>query len=532
MCANVTDVGFQVRGFTSNQDIQNRQITSNLIINLKKEFTPDFRADVLLGNNVIDSKYEDVGARGEGLLIPQFYDISNATNIFPLYDYTQSRLVGAFGQLELAYKNYLTLRASGRNDWTSSLPKENNSFFYPSAGLSFVFSDAFKLNEKVVDYGKIFVTYAETGKGTGPYRVGSYFESAPRFPFGTTPGFRKSVFIGSENLRPERTKAIEFGLEARFFNRIGFELAYFDQKTIDQIVSIPVSNATGVASVVTNSGEINNKGIELSMNISPIRTKAFEWNMRLNFTKLKGVVNSIAEGIDRVIVYDGIYIVNQLLPGGRVGDLYGFNMLRDSLTGQLKIGANGYPLVNSTNLVKVGNAIPDFTTALTNTLSFKGVRLSAQLEWRKGGDVYDMGRRNAMRNGNIKITELRHETVVFKGVLADGTPNTKEVEVDADNFYRSGALYNATADMLLQDASWLRLRNLSLSYTVPNTILKKTKFSDLRISFTGNNLWLNTPYVGFDPEAMQNGAGSNAYGFAGLTIPSVRSYAIGINTSF
>jgi hypothetical protein len=498
----------------------------------KKDINKDLRATLLVGHSVFDNKNEEVGGRGEGLVIPQFYDISNTTNLFPIYDWYQTRLIGAFSELTLDYKGFLFLNASGRNDWTSTLPKANNSFFYPSVGLSFVFSDALKINEKVLTYGKIRASYAETGKGTGAYLVGSYFESAGRFPFGTTPGFSRSTTIGAENLRPERTKGIELGLELRFFNRIGLDITYFDQNTIDQIFRIPISNAIGFARLVANSGEINNKGIELSLNITPIKTKDFKWDARLNFTKMSGTVKSVATGIDKVIVYDASYIQNQLVPGGRVGDLYGYTLLRDSISGQLKIGANGYPTVNSTVLKKVGNALPDFIAALTNTITYKGLSLGAQLEWKKGGQVYDMGRRNSIRNGNIKITELRHELVVFKGILPDGTQNTKEVEVDADNFYRSGALYNVTADMLLQDASWVRLRNVSLSYTLPTNRIKNTRLSALSVSLIGNNVWLNTPYVGYDPEAMQNGSGSNSFGFAGLTIPAVKSYSIGLNATF
>ncbi len=527
-----TDVGSQVKGFTIDDNIQSRQLNSNLLLTAKKDINKDLKATLLVGQSVLDNKSEEVGGRGEGLVIPQFYDISNSTNLFSIYDWTQTRLIGVFGELNLDYKGFLFLTASGRNDWTSTLPKANNSFFYPSVGLSFVFSDALKINDKILTYGKIRASYAETGKGTGAYLVGSYFESANRFPFGTTPGFSRSTTIGAENLRPERTKGIELGLEMRFFNRIGFDLTYFDQNTIDQIFRIPTSNAVGFARLVANSGEINNKGIELSVNITPIKTKDFKWDARINFTQMRGTVKSVAAGVDKVIVYDATYIQNQLVPGGRVGDLYGYTLLRDSISGQLKIGANGYPTVNSTVLKKVGNALPDFTTALTNTFSYKGLSLGAQLEWRKGGQVYDMGRRNSIRNGNIKLTELRHELVVFKGVLADGTPNTKEVEVDADNFYRSGALYNVTADMLLQDASWVRLRNVSLSYNLPANMLKSTRLSTLSISFTGNNIWLNTPYVGYDPEALQMGSGGNAFGFAGLTIPSVRSYSIGLNATF
>lgn len=528
-----TDVGTAVKGYTVNTNIQNRQINSNLILTAKKDITKDLKAQLLLGSSTFDSKFEEIGARGEGLVIPQFYDISNTTNVYSLYDFSQTRLIGAFADLGLDYGGYLFLNASGRNDWTSTLPKANNSFFYPSVGASFVFTEAFKLDEKVFTYGKIRASYAETGKGTDPYLVGSYFESAPRFPFGTTAGFRRSTTIGADDLRPERTKGIELGLEMRFLsNRFGFDLTYYDQNTIDQIFRIPVSNGTGFSQFVANSGQINNKGIELSLNLTPFRAKDFEWNMRLNFTRNRGTVKSVAEGIDRIVAFDGFYIVNQLVPGGRVGDLYALNqMARDSATGQLKIGANGYPVLNTT-LAKVGNAMPDFMAALTNTLSFKGLSVSAQIEWKSGGDVYDMGRRNSIRNGNIKFTEIRNQLVVFKGIGTDGQPNTKEVEIDADNFYRSGTLWNGSSDLLLQDASWFRLRNVSLSYTVPAQLLKKTKFSNLSLTLAGNNLWLNTPYVGFDPEALQNGSGSNAFGFAGLTIPSIKSYSIGLNATF
>ncbi len=527
-----TDVGTVVKGYLVNDNIQSRQISSNLLFTVKKQITNDLKAQLLLGNSVFDNQYEELGIRGEGLVIPQFYDITNTTNLFPFYDFGQTRLIGAFADLNLDYKGYLYLNASGRNDWTSTLPKANNSFFYPSVGVSFLFAEAFKLDQDIFTYGKIRASYAETGKGTDSYLVGSYFESAPRFPFGTVAGFRRSTLIGAEDLRPERTKGLEFGLEMRFLNRFGFDFTYYDQKTIDQIFRIPITNATGFSQLVANSGEINNKGIELAVNITPIKLRDFKWDMRVNFTQNRGTVQSVAAGIDKIVVYDATYISSQLVPGGRVGDLYGYNFIRDSATGQVKIGANGYPLVNSSVFTKVGNALPDFTTSLMNTLSFKGLSVSAQIEWKKGGDVYDMGRRNSIRNGIIQVTELRNQLVVFKGIGTDGQQNTKEVEVDADNFYRSGALYNATADILLQDASWWRLRNVSVSYVVPENLLKKTKFSGLSITFTGNNLWLNTPFVGFDPEALQNGASSNAYGFAGLTIPSVKSYSVGLSATF
>jgi TonB-linked SusC/RagA family outer membrane protein len=533
---NVTDVGSQVGGFTIDETFLSRQINSNFLVTIQKDITEDLKGRLLVGNSVFDNKLENVGMRGEGLVIPQFYDISNARNFFPLYDFSQSRLVGTFADFSLDWKGYLFLQATGRNDWTSTLPDGNNSFFYPSVGLSFIFTEALKLPE-FFTYGKIRASYAETGKGTSAYLTSRYFEAAPRLPFGADPatsiaGFRQSLVIGDPNLRPERTKGTEFGLEMRFFkNRFGFDVTFFEQKTIDQIFRVPVTNATGYSLYVTNSGAINNKGIELSANVVPVKTKGFTWDMRFNFTKMAGTVESIAEGSDRVLVFDATWVVNQLVPGGKVGDLYGF-MYNRNANGQLIIDANGFPTVDRTKLQLAGNAIPDFITSLTNSFSYKGLTLSGLFEWRKGGDVYDMSLRNSIRNGIYKGTEVRHQMVVFNGVLADGTPNTKEVNLDRPAFYNNENRYTAAADMLVQDASWLRLRNVNLSYLLPKKLLQKTPFSTLSLSVIGNNLWLNTPYKGFDPEAMANGAGSNAFGFAGLTIPAVRNVSVGLNVTF
>ncbi|NJN35626.1 MAG: TonB-dependent receptor [Saprospiraceae bacterium] len=527
-----TDVGSQVNGFTINQEIKSKFINSNLLVTLKKNLTPDLEATLLMGHTVFDTKSEDFFVRGEGLVIPQFYDISNATNFFSFYDFSQSRTEGLFANVDLSYKRFLNFSASFRRDVTSTLIKPNNSFYYPSVSLGVILNEAFKL-PRFVSFAKIRASYAETGKGTSPYLTGGYFGSAANFPFGTTPGFRRSSVIGSPDLRPERTKGVELGLDFQFFdNRFGFEFTYFDQSTIDQIFSIPVSNATGYSRFVANSGEINNKGVELIVNATPIKTKDFRWNAMINFTQTRGKVVSVAEGIDRVLIYDPGFIVSQAVPGGNVGDLFGFPYRRDSASNQLLIGTDGYPIVDLTSLKKVGNAFPDFIAAMTNTITFKGFSLAGQFEWKSGGDVYDMSMRNSFRNGVLKGTERRHELVVFKGVKADGTQNTTPVEVDGGAFYRSEGRYASAADVLLQDASWLRLRSISLGYTLPADLLRKSPFSTATITFSGNNVWLNTPYRGADPEASQNGSGSNAFGFAGLTIPAVRSYSVALNFSF
>jgi outer membrane receptor protein involved in Fe transport len=542
---NVTDVGSQVGGFTTNENFNSRVLTSNLLATVQTNLGNNAKLRFLAGNSVIDNRSENVGSRGEGLVVPGFYDITNTRNVFPFYDFAQSRLVGVFGDLNLDYKGFMYLSASARNDWTSTLPEGNNSFFYPSVGAGFVFSEIpnFKM-PSFISYGKIRGSYAETGKGTSPYRVGSYFESAPRFPYGPPrnpadvtsrdpiPGFRQRVTVGVPNLRPERTQGFEVGLEMMFLKRrLGFDVTYFDQKTIDQIFPVPVSNASGYASVVTNAGTIRNKGVEVTLNLTPFKSKDFTWDMRVNFAQLRGTVEEVDTSVGTVTVFDGAWIASRMVKGGRVGDLYGYRF-RYAADGQLLIGTDGFPIVDLSRLVLAGNAMPDFTSALINTFDWKGLALSFQIEWRQGGDVYDMGLRNSIRNGIVQETERRHELVVFKGVKADGTPNTTQVEIEGDNFYRSSARYNAASEVILQDASWVRLRVVSLSYNLPKKWLASSPFGSFALNVTGNNLFLNTPYKGYDPESLQNGAGNNAFGFSGLTTPAVRSVNLGLNMTF
>ncbi len=527
-----TDAGAQVRGFLVDQNFAFREINSNFLVTLSRKFNEDISGKIILGNSIWDVRSESNFQRGEGLTVAGFFDISNTANLTAGNTLALNRLIGNFAEATIDYKNFLYLSGSFRNDVSSTLPKGNRSFYYPSIAASFVFSDAFKLPENIISFGKIRLSYAEVGKATRPYQIGTYYGAATNFPFGTVNSYRQSTLIGSQDLRPERTKGMEAGLEMRFFkNRFGFDLTVFNQRSIDQILEIPVSNTTGFARLVDNSGEITNEGIELGVNISPIKTKNFTWNIDANWSTFSGTVNSVAEGIGEIITFDGFYIVNKLVPGGKVGDLYGFKY-RKHENGQLLIDASGYPNTNTTEYVKVGNALPDWLGGITNTFEWKGIRLSGLLEFKHGGDIYDLSLRNSIRNGNIKMTERRHEEVIFKGVTADGQPNTKAVEIEGENFYRSELRFPAASEVLLQDASWVRLRNISLGYSLPKSALRRLPFNALSVNLTGNNVWLNTPYRGYDPEASQFGSGSNAFGFAGLTNPGVRNYTVGLNVTF
>ena len=530
-----SDVGAQILGYITEETVESRLTSSDLLLTATKKFSDDLTLRFLAGNQVIDNKFQSSFIRGERFGVPNFFNIKNATAFFSSREDPRSRLVGVFGDLSLEYKSYLFLTASARNDWTSTLPKDSRSFFYPSVGMSLLFTEALKLPDNFLSYGKIRASYAESGKGTNPFQIGTYYDFLT--PFGAASQTRISTSTSDPTLRPERTKEIEFGTDLRFFkNRFGIDFTYFNRTSVDLIQPLPVSNTTGFARYVSNVGEIRNKGIELAVNTTPIKTKDFRWDLNFNFTKFSGDVIRISDSIQQFDLFDaGSYnttpIAYRYKAGGKVGDLYGYQY-RKHASGATLIGANGFPTVNTTQYVLVGNAIPDFVTAANTSFSYKGFMVSGLFEWRKGGEMVDLSQRNSVRNGILKNTERRYEQVVFKGVLADGTTNTIPVEINENTLYRDFNRYNSASEVLLQDGSWLRLRNISVGYSLSSALLKKSPFSAFTIRVTGNNLWLDTPYRGYDPEGNQFGSSSNIFGFTGLVTPPTRNYSIGLNVGF
>ncbi|GLR15646.1 SusC/RagA family TonB-linked outer membrane protein [Portibacter lacus] len=525
-----TDVGSQVGGFIIEEQINYSEITSNLYLRASKQLTPDFTGSLTVGNNITDIKFSSINTRGEGFSLENFYDLSNTSNVFASKNASRQRLVGLFGIASFGFKDYLYLDLTARNDWSSTLPVENRSFFYPSASLSWVVSEMTDLPD-FFTFLKLRGSWAQVGKDAGPYQIGIFYSGASNFPFNGVNGFSQSSVAGDFNLKPETTTSTEFGLDLRVLqNRIGIDFTYFKQNSKDQIIPVPVSNATGYSRFITNAGEIENSGVELLLNLNPVSTKDFSWDMSINYSKMTSKVISIKEGIDEIIFFDD-RITSKLVPGGKVGDLYGWDFDR-SEDGQLLIGSNGFPQINFDSTILVGNAYPDFTAGMTNTFTYKGLSLGFLLEWRSGGDVYDRGFRNSLRNGLLAETERRHEEVIFDGVLADGSPNNIPVEINGESLYRDGNRYNNAYQILLQDASWFRVRRVSLGYSLPSKMLNKQYISSARISFSGNNLFLSTPARGYDPEINYFGSGSNIAGYTGLQTPATRSYFVSLDLNF
>lgn len=537
------DLANATGGFIAEDRVSFRDITSNLFLTYQNKFSDDFDYTIMLGNTLQKNYSDLISARGEGFALPLFYDLSNTANLYNSRATIQSKYAAIFGSAKFGFRNALFVEVTGRNDWSSTLPSNNNSYFYPSVSLGYVFTDLHNLSNNILNYGKLRASFAQVGKSAAPYSNGPYYVSAAGFPFNGIPGARRSSILADSLLKPEMQKAYEVGLELRFLqDRINLDVSLYQSSNTDQILPVPIAYTGGFSTFITNSGSIRNRGIEVELTGSPIKNKNFNWNIILNWSMNRSRVMSIKEGITEIPFYNEGRITNKLVVGGSAADLYGIAYKRDE-QGKLIIKDNaaagiqiGRPDITSTSpdqWVKVGNAIPDWIGSINNSFSYKGFTLSALLEWKQGGDMFDVTMRNAIRNGVLKITENRYQEVIFDGVKAsDGKPNDIPTILD-DAYYRDANVFNNIADVIVQDASWIRLRNISLGYDVPKRLFSNSRFiQSANVSVTGSNFILHTPFKGYDPQSTSFGSGYNVYGFTGSNIPNYSSFIFALNLTF
>jgi TonB-linked SusC/RagA family outer membrane protein len=525
------DGGSQVGGFVLNQNINSTALESNLLIALSKKWSEDFTTDLTLGHQISDSKLDYDQARGEGLNVPGINEIGNTTNFFINNNVTQLRNMGVFGELKLGYKDRLFLSLTGRNDWLSTLPSQNRSFFYPSASLAYDISSAFEKND-IFTFGKIRASWAEVGKGPGFGDVGQYFIVDSDFPFGGTGGYRRSTNLGDLNIVPEKNQSTEFGVDLRFLkDRVRIDYAYFNTRVKDQIFTVGTAYSSGLSGITRNAGDFEVFGHELLVSADIIQKDHFKWGLILNWSTSEGKVLEIPDDIESIIFANSGFagVTSEIRAGDKMGTLYGYKWRYEN--GERYIASNGFPVVDLSERVKVGNAFPDFISSIGSNFKWKGIGFNFLLEYKKGGDLYDSGLRNSIRNGNPQSTALREPTVL-SGVMDNGNggfvTNTVEGNL-SQNYYRSSTQYNRASEVLVQDASWVKVRNLSLSYDLSSKLLTSLKLSKVSLSVNANNLLLWTPFDGFDPEGNQYSAGSNVYGFTGLSVPISESYSFAIN---
>ena len=542
-------------GFVYQYNTQFRSLTSTFTASGTTKIGDNLNATLRLGHDLYDRRVRSFGAEGNELTVYNYFDLRNAKTIVPVQGAEDYRLMGVFGELTLDYKDFLFLTLTGRNDITSSLRAPNNSFFYPSASLGYVFSQQFEL-PNYVSLGKIRASYAKIGKDALPYSTTTGFSSYTSLPAGLT-GFTRGSLLGDPNLRPEFTETYEGGLELGFFgNRLGLDLTYYYSLSKDQIINVNVTSATGYARAAINSGTMRNQGIELVLRGTPVQKGNFNWDVNFNFSANRNRIISIREGLTEITYasqfgYSGSTVTMKLLPGEAYGNLYGSSYrryygngaeedpLRVDTSRPIVIGANGFPVRNGAQKL-LGNSLPDWVAGLNNTLRYRDFSLSALFDAQVGQDRYNQLSNFFSAFGIAKYTENREETIVFDGVLADGAPNTKPVYLGqgvgpdgvnyGNGFYRN--VHRTVSENFIEDASWVRLRSLRLAYNLPTSLLQKGPLRSIQLSVTGNNLWLATNYSGYDPETSSTNSGSNVGGFTGFTYPAVRSVLFTLNVGF
>lgn len=550
------------RGFISVYENKQKTFNSTFLVNLSHKINDDLSGTLTLGNEFFSRNIYRSATEGWNLAIWNWFSLSNANQLAAGTYQQDYRLMGNFADLTFNFKDYLYLNLTGRNDVTSSLLSPYNSFFYPSVNLSYIVSDHLKL-PAAVDYAKLRISYAKVGKDANPYATSQGFASYTGLPTGFT-GFTRAALLGNPLLRPEFTDTYEIGTELNFYSRrLRVDANFYNSVSSDQILAVPVSTTTGYATASTNVGSIRNRGIELTIGGTPLKTADFSWESDFNISANRNKVLSINSGANEIVVFEesgylSSNVTMRLIPGESYGVLYGRGYKRyyspdeiaQGLDKGLKldkdrpivIGANGFPVLDATsNRKQLGNVLPKFIAGWNNTFRYKNVSLSMLWDGQFGHQAYNKLDNHIASFLKPEYTLNRNDHIVFDGVLADGTKNTQEVwlgqGVDpktgrnyGNGYYRD--VYRGNSEFFVQDISWLKLRTVALNYSLPKKWLPNNFLNEVSIGFTGNNLLIFSKFNGYDPESISVSSGSNVSGFAGFTYPGLRSYIFNLNVKF
>jgi TonB-linked SusC/RagA family outer membrane protein len=533
----------------------NKDINSDLILNVKRNLTKNIKLDFSLGNNIFQTYHQQVYVEGDQLSQPNFYHISNASSVVARENQDKKRTAAFYGELGLSYQSLIFLNFTGRNEWSTTLPKDKNSFFFPSASLGFVFTelDALKPTSNFLSFGKLRASYAVIANDAFTYGTLNYYApgfyndgwtSGISFPFNSTTGYMTDDGLGNLNLKPEKMKSFEVGTDLRFYkNRIMLDLAYYSNRNEDLILWVPLAGSSGYTSTLMNAATMTNKGLEISLSLVPFKQKDWDWTITLNFSMNKNEVVKLAEGVENVGLggFTGAEI--RAVVGKPYGSIYGTQWLTDK-NGNLVINddtndANyGRPIM-SLEEGFLGSVQPKWTAGLNNAFRYKNIGLSFLIDVKEGGKMWNgtKGIMNAL--GTSKETENRGATTTFSGVkghldangdlVSTGQANNIETTLDQSWYNGLGGGFGGPSSQVVEDANWIRLREVTISYTLGDKFIKShLKFiKGLDIYFTGKNLWLSTPYSGIDPETNLYGA-SNAQGIDYFNMPGTKTYTFGL----
>ena len=518
----------------------------DLVFNGLVDITDSINLNYSVGGQITSTFYNDQYSVGSTMLEPNQYNLSNFSTFTAQNADSKQIRRGVFGSLELGFYDQFYLTATGRNDWNSALPTANNSYFYPSVAGSWVFNKTLGL-PSWVNLGKIRGAYAITYASPLPYNIITpyltpyfYDSFGPQLysPYNGVGAYGLSTILRNPDLKPEKNKEFEVGLELEMFNRLHLNASAYKSTNYDLLITLPIAPSSGYSSYYTNGPTVENKGIEVSLGYDILKNENFDWNFMatwaLNRNKvvdLNGVADNTPEGSD--------YFSGNLTPtialGQPLGVFYGSAYERDS-AGNLIIASNGLPILSAENRI-IGNPNPDWTGGFRNNFRYKNVSLSFLLDFRKGGDIWNGTLARLHRLGMTQASaDNRAGTFIIPGVLENGQANN--IAISNKTYYVSylgDGSFSANETAIEKDINWMRLRDVTLSYNFSKVLSKTVGLSFVRnaeVSLSARNLFLITNYKGIDPENSFAGSASNTLGFDYFNNPNTKSYYLTFKFGF
>ncbi|MEL6660868.1 MAG: SusC/RagA family TonB-linked outer membrane protein, partial [Bacteroidota bacterium] len=497
--------------------IQDHTFNFQYNASLSDDWTLDGIVGVNLRRDVLDRTFTNSNEQ----LVYGLLTHDNFVNHLNESDRTEENLIGAYLTASLGFKNFLYFNVQARNDWTSTLESDNNAVLYPSASVSFIPTEAFAglQNNKTLNYLKLRLGYGTSAGYPSPYSTRNILGVTPR-EFITAGGTVVNTntidnTFGNPDLMPEIHTEVEFGIEARMFNnRVGIDLSLFDKNSTDLIIDLPLDASTGFDETTINAAEVNNQGIELGLSITPIRTSDFTLTLNGNFTALETTVETLADGIDQFAI-DQLFadgLGSYAIPGQPYGVIQGQQILRDE-NDDLVVSAGGVYQLDPIITV-LGDPNPDFNLNGGLTMSYKGLTFNALITYQEGGSIFATLPSTLMARGILQETDFdRFVPVIAPGVTADGTPNSFQITPNR-HYWENGGVF--VDEARIYDASYVKLREISLSYALPAALLENSPFGNVQFTVSGQNLWFDAlgfpDGANFDPEVISTGVG-NTRGF-------------------
>jgi len=502
-------------------------INTDFLLTYKKKLQQVGFEATVGANNRFD-RIDETGTNANGLNLPNVFSFSNGGAVNAFNAFSRKKVNSVYGLLQTSFNEWLFADFTLRNDWYSSLKKGSNSLLYPSANISAVISDVWKNKPSYLSFAKVRASYGVAGRDAEPFAVNYYLNSA-QGAIGTILS-NPSVKI-SDVIVPEQSRSLEFGTDLRFFqNRINFDFTWYKGNTINQIVAVPLEPSSGFNQLLVNAGDVENKGIEVTLNLVPVRTKKFTYSTTFNFARNRSKVIKVTDGITNFGFAANRAATASAKTGDRLGNLnvVGF---RRSADGQVLVGMDGLPLLTNGRSVVAGNIFPDWTGGWNNEFTFGNFSMNLLFDIREGGIIVSHTEGYLAGLGLAKVTEANRESkFIVNGVREDGSKNNVEVTPQA-YYSKIGARGGITGEAFTYDASNMRLRQAALTYNIPSSFTKKTAFRNASISLYGRNLFFVYKNSPMDPDVTLNG-GVGGYGVDFYSLPTTRSYGVNLKVGF